>query len=450
MSEDQCYKCLKVFNNKTKSLNCNQCHNNFHLKCTNISKKRYDEINANENLFTCNTCSQSCVCKKTVAKNHHAILCSLCNSWVHIRCQKFDKKEYQRYQEENLVFHCIKCISDSIPFSLLSDTEFTIGVTNGINFSELSSTEFNLGISQQNIINMLKRTITNDIFMHDKDDSNEDDESNSSITCQYYDIDEFKNKKFKSDDYFSMYHLNIHSIQLHIEDLRTVLKMLNFKFDIICLTETKLMDGVPPITNISIDGYQEPIRTDTNATKGGVIIYVKNGINFIPRKDLEMNKSKELESNFIEIICGGKNTIVGVVYRHPSMDEAEFIEEYLDPTLEKITRENKKTYVGGDWNFNILKYPNHKETNLFVETMMSKFLMPTITLPTKINYKNSTVIDNIFVNDIDPNMCSGNLTVIISDHLPSFFLVPTTKETMKKSSTHTDAIIQNLIRLSLF
>ena len=34
------------------------------------------------------------------------------------------------------------------------------------------------------------------------------------------------------------------------------------------------------------------------------------------------------------------------------------------------------------------------------------------------------VIDNIFTNQINPDMLSGNLTVGISDHLISFFIIP--------------------------
>ena len=34
------------------------------------------------------------------------------------------------------------------------------------------------------------------------------------------------------------------------------------------------------------------------------------------------------------------------------------------------------------------------------------------------------MIDNIFTNHLHPDIKSGNLTVGISDHLPSFFIVP--------------------------
>ena len=56
--------------------------------------------------------------------------------------------------------------------------------------------------------------------------------------------------------------------------------------------------------------------------------------------------------------------------------------------------------------------------------MMSSHMMLTITVPTKINPKKNTVIDNIFTNQIHPDMKSGNLTLAISDHLPSFYIIP--------------------------
>ena len=49
----------------------------------------------------------------------------------------------------------------------------------------------------------------------------------------------------------------------------------------------------------------------------------------------------------------------------------------------------------------------------------------TIILPTKINVKKAQyIIDNIFTNQIHPDMESGNMTLTISDHLPSFLVIP--------------------------
>ena len=67
---------------------------------------------------------------------------------------------------------------------------------------------------------------------------------------------------------------------------------------------------------------------------------------------------------------------------------------------------------------------NHTETLQFFETMISSQLLPSILIPTKINTKKDTVIDNIFTNQTNPDIKSGNLNIVISDHLPSFFIMP--------------------------
>ena len=53
--------------------------------------------------------------------------------------------------------------------------------------------------------------------------------------------------------------------------------------------------------------------------------------------------------------------------------------------------------------------------------MVANQLLPSIILPTKINVKKDTVIDDIFTNQINPDTKSGNLTLTISDH-PHLFL----------------------------
>ena len=66
----------------------------------------------------------------------------------------------------------------------------------------------------------------------------------------------------------------------------------------------------------------------------------------------------------------------------------------------------------------------HNESFEFFDTM-SNFLLPVITLPTKVNRGKNTVIDNIFTNHLHPDNKSGNLEIDLSDgHLPSFMIMP--------------------------
>ena len=64
-----------------------------------------------------------------------------------------------------------------------------------------------------------------------------EDDGTPPINCNYYDINEFTKAKFNASKSFSVLHLNIHSVNKHIEELRIILNLLNFKFDVIALSE---------------------------------------------------------------------------------------------------------------------------------------------------------------------------------------------------------------------
>ena len=154
-------------------------------------------------------------------------------------------------------------------------------------------------------------------------------------------------------------------------------------------------------------------------------------------------KKKELESCFVEVINQkSANDIIGVIYRHPKMDTNSFIDDKLTNIMNKILREkNKKVYIAGDFNFDLLKYSSHSATADFFDKMSSNLLVPLISVPTKINTKNDTLIDNIFTNQLNSETLTGNLTVNFSDgHLPSFAIFPKPNQNhlpKKTQSLHT-------------
>ena len=150
-------------------------------------------------------------------------------------------------------------------------------------------------------------------------------------------------------------------------------------------------------------------------------------ISFKPRTDINgiMYRSNLLESFFIETVNPNeKGSIIGVIYRHPSMQENVFNEDYLKPLFESLSNSNKDCHIVGDFNFDLLQASSSHDTSEFLDTMMTNFLRPTITIPTKINRVKSTLIDNILTNQIHPDMRSGNFMIGLSDHLPSFMIFP--------------------------
>ena len=80
--------------------------------------------------------------------------------------------------------------------------------------------------------------------------------------------------------------------------------------------------------------------TPPETSAGGTLLYITNHLSYKCCNDLNIYKKNELESTFIEIVNPRKsNIIVGVIYRHPSMDLTDFNCNYLNKLLENISKE---------------------------------------------------------------------------------------------------------------
>ena len=246
------------------------------------------------------------------------------------------------------------------------------------------------------------------------------------INCKYVDINSFKS--FKEDKKkFSILHLNIASLSLHKEEFEIVLTLLDFKFDIIGISETKLKKGINPNFDISLIGYNH-FSIPTESEKGGVMLYIANEHKCKPRDDLSSTvyKSYELESVFMELIIPNKkNVTVGCIYRHPSMDLTDFTENYLNQLMAKMAGNKNNIFLLGDFNIDLMKNDIDTSTSTFLDLLTSNLFVPHIIHPTRITPNSKTLIDNIFSNS--PTFSegiSGNITLSISDHLAQFLIIP--------------------------
>ena len=349
------------------------------------------------------------ICNRVIAKNHKFLRCNICNFKVHIKCNKTEDKTYINIQNSSCkTVICLKCKEENIPF-----------FSAYINDSNEPTHEQLLSLSS---IKMYLKGLNE--FNNFQNNSSEDD-SLPPISCKYEDVISFKytyNKKA-----FSVFHNNIASLSKHKEELEVILNMLNFKFDVIGISESKLKKGITPDFDIKIKGYKE-YSTPTESDKGGVLLYIAEHLHSVPRKDLDsaLYKSYELESIFREIINPKKkNIIVGCIYKHPSMDLNEFNENYLNPLLDKLSINNKKIYLLGDFNADLLKTDIDSDISNFLDILTSNMFVPHITLPTRITPNSKTLIDNIFSNSINfSEGNSGNLTLSLSDHLAQFLIIP--------------------------
>ena len=255
-------------------------------------------------------------------------------------------------------------------------------------------------------------------------DSDDDDILLNNVNSKYYDLKQCIKTKIDLPSSFGLFHANIASLNKHIDDLRLIMSKLDFKFDVIGISEHKIRKDTEPSNNISISGYNPFIFEPTETSHGGTGFYIKDNVDYVPRKDLQINSPGNHESIFIEIqLPKKKNLIIGCIYRHPSshISVQDFTNQHLEYTLQKITVENKQCVLMGDFNVDLLKINPHSESNEFYNNLSSYFFTPYILEPTRLDSK--TIIDNIFFNSLEYHSLSGNLLIEFSDHLVQFLIL---------------------------
>ena len=72
---------------------------------------------------------------------------------------------------------------------------------------------------------------------------------------------------------------------------------------------------------------------------------------------------------------------------------------------------------------NLLNYDSHRDTNEFINSMVSHCLLPHILQPTSVTDHSATVTDNIFTNAADFDTTSGNILNQLADHFSQFLIL---------------------------
>ena len=145
----------------------------------------------------------------------------------------------------------------------------------------------------------------------------------------------------------------------------------NNNLHILGLSETKLKSH--KTTGIfKINGFQTPFRKDNDSNgSGGLLVYVKNGINAKRREDF----------------------LVGNMYRPPD-SRVEFndrFEEFIDSLL----NEDKEFILLGDFNKDLLNVDTEREWGNFTTSLG---LTQIVNEPTRVTNTSQTLIDHIYTN----------------------------------------------------
>ena len=194
----------------------------------------------------------------------------------------------------------------------------------------------------------------------------------------------------------SIVHYNVQSIFSKLEVLHTEL----IDFDILSFSETWLNDSIAS-EDLLLESYNKPERKDRPGDSlGGVMLYVKEGLHYKRRNDLEL---RNIESVWIEVANSHKRVLVGLFYRPPNSDSAylsnieDFIGLAIDTGISDII-------VTGDFNLNTTKPSTLRK----IESICSQFsLNQLIEEPTHFTEQSSSIIDLFFVTNNDNVVISG-------------------------------------------
>ena len=236
----------------------------------------------------------------------------------------------------------------------------------------------------------------------------------------------------ETNNNFSILHLNCRSIFNKLGELNAFLSSCssNQPFSTIGLTETWLNDISAPL--VSIPDYNFLYKNRPNRSGGGVGLLIHKNLDYVEINLLANNNTCEVQS--IEIINSkSKNLIIIVIYRPPDTDPLLFL-DFMNSLCSEIPP-NKSAYIMGDFNIDLLKPDCHDISTNFTNTLNIHNFFPLIHLPTRVTDSSSTLIDNIFCNQLISHN-SGVIYNDISDHFPIFSAFNNINSPIPISSDH--------------
>lgn len=203
------------------------------------------------------------------------------------------------------------------------------------------------------------------------------------------------NLAFTKNTNLKIYHLNIRSLSKNYDELKIFLKQLRCSFDCIVLTETF---NIAKTTFFDIEGYTTIYNNGKINKNDGVVIYIKENIDFVWEKHyLGNNCVVKIKMNIY-----GKSISITPIYRPPATCPKEFIVN-LNEYLKNIKKEkNDHNIVIGDLNINILE-KNDPVVEEYLNVMAEHGFISTINVYTRVQGDAKSCIDHLFADQISEN-----------------------------------------------
>ena len=229
---------------------------------------------------------------------------------------------------------------------------------------------------------------------------------------------------------FTIFHNSIRSLRRNLETLVThymYLHELKINFNIIGVTETKITNSNEFADIPSIPGYVFE-HVPTPLACGGAGLIIDEYLDYVI---LETTSNESFQALWIEIrFPKMKNVICGIEYRQHNSPE-NFL-KYIEEAIEKYSAAGKNLCLLGNFNLCLQRIETCHHSHQFLLALQSCSLIPTIDKPTHVHRTSASLIDNIFVNNPDQVVVSGNLVTDVSDHFSQFCIFASTIDRIKQ------------------
>ena len=166
------------------------------MNSSNSSKKRQGP----DTTITKRPCK---LCPKNVSDNNKAILCDLCQTWIHIKCNHLNYIDCQ-YLRCNRPWYCLSCTTILFPFVDLNNQKF-LGFINDNN-NESKNSNSSLILKPLPDLALLFNHFNNAIPENNSDPENV-------LQSKYYDIDELQQLRIPNKEKsLSLFQINCRSL----------------------------------------------------------------------------------------------------------------------------------------------------------------------------------------------------------------------------------------------
>ena len=142
---------------------------------------------------------------------------------------------------------------------------------------------------------------------------------------------------------FKLAALNVNKLSTHIDELKILLG--ENPIDVLAINETKLDDSISD-NEFYIPGYEIVRRDRTSGGGGGVCFYIRSGINFLYRSDLNI---PNLENLCIEVNKPRSKPFLIITWYRPPESPVEIFNRFESLTG-KLDAMNVEYYLLGDFN----------------------------------------------------------------------------------------------------